>query len=85
MPPSEQGVAASLVNTVLNYSISIGLGMAGTVESQVNDGGKNLLKGYRGAWYLGIGLDVLGICLACCLILSWKATVKAKLRAEQVA
>ncbi len=82
MPPEEQGVAASLVNTVINYSISIGLGMAGTVESQVNKGGKDTLAGYRGAWYLGIGLDCLGICLACCLIVSWRATIKAREKAE---
>lgn len=78
MPPEQQGVAASLVNTVINYSISIGLGIAGTAESQVNDGGNNLLTGYRSAWYVGIGLDVLGISLAICLILSWRATLKQK-------
>jgi len=82
MPPEQQGIAASLVNTVINYSISIGLGIAGTVESQVNDGGRNLLQGYRGAWYVGIGLDGVGILLACCLILSWKSTVKAKEQAK---
>lgn len=51
-----QGVAASLVNTVVNYSISLGLGFAGTVEVHVNNGGKtpdDLLKGYRGAFYMG--------------------------------
>lgn len=35
MRREEQGVAASLVNTVVNYSISIGLGMAGTIEGRV--------------------------------------------------
>lgn len=78
MPPEQQGIAASLVNTVVNYSISIGLGIAGTVETQVNKGGHNLLAGYRGAWYVGIGLDGLGLFLACCLIVSWRATMKAR-------
>lgn len=64
MPPANQGLAASLVNTAVNYSISIGLGFAGTVEAHVNDGGLNKLKGYRGAWYLGIGLSGLGIFVA---------------------
>ncbi|KAI1093225.1 MFS general substrate transporter [Rostrohypoxylon terebratum] len=64
-----QGIAASLVNTVVNYSISLGLGFAGTVETQVNNGGGNpadMLKGYRGAFYMGIGLAALGVavCLA---------------------
>ncbi|KAK3070499.1 hypothetical protein LTS18_015091, partial [Coniosporium uncinatum] len=46
-----QGIGASLVNTVVNYSISIGLGFAGTVEVHVNGGGSTpemVLKGYRG-------------------------------------
>jgi hypothetical protein len=69
MAREHQGIAASLVNTAVNYSISIGLGMAGTVETHVNDGGVNLLKGYRGAWYLGIGLGTLGIAVSVCFIL----------------
>ncbi|KAJ5754928.1 Drug resistance protein [Penicillium manginii] len=34
-----QGIAASLVTTVVNYSISLSLGFAGTVETHVNNGG----------------------------------------------
>ena len=34
----------------------------GTVESQVNVG--DLLKGYRGALYMGVGLAGLGLCLS---------------------
>lgn len=67
MPRSHQGMAASIVNTLINYSISIGLGIAGTVESQVNNGGHNrqdISRGYRGAWYMGIGLGALGIMVA---------------------
>ena len=36
VPRHLQGVAASLVNTVVNYSISIGIGVAGTVEREVH-------------------------------------------------
>lgn len=64
MPREHQGLAASLVNTVVNYSISIGLGLAGTVEIQVNHGGKDPLRGYRGASYMGIGLAGLGVGVA---------------------
>ncbi|RAH68562.1 MFS transporter [Aspergillus aculeatinus CBS 121060] len=59
-----QGVAASLVCTIVNYSISLGLGFAGTVEVHVNHGGKTFhdtLVGYRGAFYMGIGLGGLGL------------------------
>lgn len=59
-----QGIAASLVTTVVNYSISLGLGFAGTVEVHVNNGGltfEDTLKGYRGALYMGIGTAGLGL------------------------
>lgn len=62
-----QGVAASLVNTVVNYSISLGLGFAGTVETHINNGGltfEDKLRGYRGALYMGIGLAGLGLALS---------------------
>ncbi|KAI5920461.1 major facilitator superfamily domain-containing protein [Camillea tinctor] len=64
MPRKHQGLAASLVNTVVNYSISLGLGFAATVEINVNNGGGNpedVLKGYRAAYYMGIGLAGLGV------------------------
>jgi MFS family permease len=68
IPKRHQGVAASLINTVVNYSISMGLGFAGTVELQVNHGGaneeENMLKGYRGAMYLAVGLSGLGLALS---------------------
>ena len=65
MRREEQGVAASLVNTVINYSISIGLGMAGTIEGRVGGTGEQgLLKGYRGALYFGIGIAGLGVLTA---------------------
>lgn len=64
MPKEHQGVSASLVNTVINYSISLALGIAGTVQGHVDDDGTNTLKGYRGAWYLAIGLAGFGAILA---------------------
>jgi MFS family permease len=65
MKREEQGVAASLVNTVVNYSISIGLGMAGTIEGRVGGTGEEgLLRGYRGALYFGIGISGLGVLIA---------------------
>ncbi|KAL4767459.1 MFS general substrate transporter [Aspergillus nidulans var. acristatus] len=62
-----QGVSASLVNTVVNYSISLALGIGGTVESEVSkglSGREKVLKGFQGAWYFGIGLSVLGLALS---------------------
>ena len=62
MPPEYQGIAASLVATVVYYSQSIGLGVAGTVQVNGQDG--NVLLGFRGALYLGIGLSGLGLGVA---------------------
>jgi MFS family permease len=62
-----QGIAASLVNTIVNYSISLGLGVAGTVEVHVKNGGTSLddvLKGYRGAFYTATGLAGLGLVIS---------------------
>lgn len=59
-----QGMAASMVNTVVNYSISIGVGIAGTVETHINHGGRTKLdelKGYRSAMYLGVALSAMGV------------------------
>jgi MFS family permease len=62
-----QGIGASLVNTVVNYSISLGLGFAGTVEVYItngNDTPEEVLKGYRAALYMGVGLSGLGMVIS---------------------
>jgi MFS family permease len=64
MPIHQQGVAASMVNTAINWSISLGLGIAGTVQSELLKQGKSVLEGYRGGLYVGIGLSGAGIIVA---------------------
>ncbi|KAI1503441.1 major facilitator superfamily-domain-containing protein [Biscogniauxia marginata] len=64
-------VTGSLVGAVMFYSIAIGLGVAGNVESRVNTGGATIegnLKGYRAALWTGVGLAGLGLII--CLGLS---------------
>ncbi|OWB61667.1 hypothetical protein B5S29_g2567 [[Candida] boidinii] len=64
LPKRSQGLAASLMSTVVNYSISIGLGFAGTVEYYIirrtNHPDKDWM-GIRSAQYTGIGLAGLGL------------------------
>ncbi|GMF09000.1 unnamed protein product [[Candida] boidinii] len=64
LPKRSQGLAASLMSTVVNYSISIGLGIAGTVEYYIirrtNHPDKDWM-GIRSAQYTGIGLAGLGL------------------------
>jgi hypothetical protein len=77
MAKEHQGVAASLVSTIVNYSISIALGISGTIVGHVNDGGNDLLKGYRSAWYLAIGLGGSGaICATIFGIDTWRKSKK---------
>ncbi|CCK71401.1 borate transporter KNAG_0G03430 [Huiozyma naganishii CBS 8797] len=64
LPNQYQGMAGSLANTMVNYSMSLCLGMGSTVESQINQNGKDLLKGYRAAEYLGIGIASLAVILS---------------------
>ncbi|EGX87942.1 MFS transporter [Cordyceps militaris CM01] len=59
-----QGIGASLVNTVVNYGIALGVGLAGTIEVNVrgpSDSSDDRLKGYRSGLYTGIGLAGLGM------------------------
>ncbi|KAI1880852.1 hypothetical protein JX265_001092 [Neoarthrinium moseri] len=59
-----QGIAASLVSTVINYSISVGIGIGGTVEQQVTNGAVSydaVLSGYRAALWTGVALASLGV------------------------
>lgn len=60
---AEQGIAGSLIGVVQTYALSTGLGFAGTVERYVNDHGRNQVKGYRGAIFLGLGFCVLALVL----------------------
>ena len=64
VPGHLQGVAASLVNTVINYSISIGLGVAGTAEREVVLRGADLVHGYRAALYVSVGMAGTSLVIA---------------------
>jgi MFS family permease len=60
----QQGVAGSLIGTLLSYGLSTGLGFAGTVEAYTNEHGRNPVKGYRNGLYFGIGLAGCAMILA---------------------
>ena len=76
--PEHQGIGASLVNTVVNYGIALGVGFAGTVEVNVHGSGLSTderLKGFRGGLYMAIGLSALG--LASCVAFLLKPNAKS--------
>jgi Na+/melibiose symporter-like transporter len=62
-----QGVAASLIGTLNLYGNSLGLGFAGTIETQVTlanaTGHMHLVPGFRAALYFGVGIAVLATLL----------------------
>ena len=64
LPPKQQGITISLVATVVNHSMSLGLGIASTAQYYIDDDGRDILAGYRGAFYVSIGLGSLGILIA---------------------
>jgi MFS family permease len=59
--PEEQGVAGSLVSAVVHYSLSIGLGIAATVETHVDKHGSDIVAGFEGALWLGIGFAAVAL------------------------
>ena len=60
----KQGIAGSLIGTLMTYGMSTGLGFGGTVEFYTNRGGADLVKGYRSALYLGIGFAAISLVLS---------------------
>ena len=59
----QQGVAGSLVGTLLSYGLSTGLGFAGTVQSNTDRGGTELLRGYHAAAWLAVGFGAAALVL----------------------
>ena len=65
LPESRQGVGASMINAVVNLSVSFGLGVAGTVQSRViahgNGSASALLRAQRSAHWVGVALAGFGV------------------------
>ena len=58
---AHQGTAASLVGLLNLYGNSLGLGFAGTVETEVNKHVPDMTTGYRAALYFGAGIAAIGL------------------------
>ena len=81
VPQQCQGMGASIVMTMVNYSISLGLGFANTIETNINNGGltkSNKFHGYRGALWFSVGLAGLGFVSSLLFVAKghWKADQK---------
>lgn len=58
----QQGVAGSLIGSLLLYGTSLGIGFASTVESEIGKS-HDTVTGYRGAVYFAMGLCVAALIL----------------------
>lgn len=59
----QQGVAGSLIGTLNLYGNSLGLGFAGTIETEILRHERNQAYGYRATLYFGVALAMLGLVL----------------------
>lgn len=57
----QQGVAGSLIGTLNLYGNSLGLGFAGTIETELTKDQVDPVRGYRAALWFGVGLAVAGL------------------------
>lgn len=64
----QQGIAGSLIGTIITYGQSIGLGFAGTVEKYTMIGETDTVQGYRNALYFAIGLGVAALVIDLLLV-----------------
>ncbi|SCU89850.1 LAFA_0E21396g1_1 [Lachancea sp. 'fantastica'] len=64
LPGQYQGMAGSLVSTMVSYSSSLCLGIGTTAEHYINKDGSRLLEGYRAALYVGIGLASIAVLIS---------------------
>lgn len=82
MGKEHQGMAMSLVNTIVNYSISLSLGIAGTIEQQVTktkpEGPATVFFGYHSAEYFSCGIVGFGLLLS--VLFVWRAQRESGLR-----
>jgi hypothetical protein len=82
VPIEHQGISASLISTVVNYSIAIGLGIAGTVEAEMPNP-KSILDGYRAAQYTSVGLAGLGLVVSIVLAVLNRHPEKGTVECEE--
>ena len=61
MPEGEKEGSPWMVMTVVNYGISFGLGVVGSVERGIGRAGEKPLEGLRGGMWTGVALATLGL------------------------
>lgn len=79
-----QGAAGSLVNTTINISMSLGVGIAGIVESAYltskhieEPTREETLESYRAAWFFSLGVTIVGTILTILFVRIPKTDEKA--------
>ncbi|OBA21068.1 major facilitator superfamily MFS-1 [Metschnikowia bicuspidata var. bicuspidata NRRL YB-4993] len=83
LPSEHQGMAGLLVNTVVNYSVSLFLAMSSTVEVQVKEKTGDMLPSYRGAMYLGVGVSALAVVFSVVFVITEARSHKREAKVEK--
>ncbi|CAI5758529.1 unnamed protein product [Candida verbasci] len=68
LPQHHQGMAGSLVTTMVNYSVSLFLGISSCVEIEIFKHNQDQLGSYRAGLYFGIGVAAIGVICSFVLI-----------------
>ncbi|PQE15743.1 drug resistance protein [Rutstroemia sp. NJR-2017a BBW] len=61
LPPSQQGLAAALINSIMQLSIAICLGVSTVIEEATKE--KGLLHSYRSVFWFEVGCASLALCI----------------------
>lgn len=69
LPKKYQGIAGSLILTVVNYSVSLFLSIGSNIEVETSKRGATSLQSYRNSIYFGIGISGLGVLMALTLVI----------------
>lgn len=64
LPKKHQGMAGSLISTVVNYSVSFFLALASNIEVETHNPQVDIIYSYRNAAYFGIGISAIGVLLS---------------------
>lgn len=64
LPKRHQGMAGSLISTVVNYSVSLFLSLGSNIEISTLKEGHSEIESYRNAIYFAIGIAGLGVLIS---------------------
>ncbi|GAA6024518.1 hypothetical protein JCM10207_000404 [Rhodosporidiobolus poonsookiae] len=68
VPANMGGVAGGLVLCLTNFSLGLGLGVAGTLEVHTSQHGLDILQGYRSCFWFATCISFVGLIIVLCFV-----------------